>query len=266
VATVAQVATIGNVATQSNDTRVSSAVASTTITASVTTNSQSSSTKSSLSDGANEKSANTERDLKGTRSDDNNAAAFGDMSRNTSAKFIGPKEAGETQAPTVDGAQRVQNIDALRDQNAAKPLSQITLEIDGVNGEAQQITVDVRGNAVGTHISTDDASAQRLRSHIGELQGALESRGLEADVVRITGNVRPADAAEGAKQLSAGERDAMRLSGTANSNAGDGATQHGQRERSSAARDWEDRQAARDEQRRNARQQDRQHPQYQEKQ
>ncbi len=264
VAGVAQVAAVGNVAAQTTDaTRASTAVIPPATGARSTSTSG---TKPSLSDGAQEKSANTERNLKGTSSDDGNSASFGNMSRSNGAQFIGPKESGEPQAPAVDGAQRVQDIDTLRDSSSSKPLSQITLEIDGANGETQQITVDVRGNAVGTHISTDEVSAQRLRSHVGELQGALENRGLEADVVRITGNVRPADAAEGVKQISAVERDAMRLSGAANSNAGDGATQQHQRERSTAARDWDDRQAARDEQRRNGKQPDRSRQQYQEKQ
>ena len=264
VATVAQVAAVGTALTQPRDSKTSATAANTTVPAPIASiNAQSAGSKSSLPDGPGNKGANTERDLKGSGTDNNNTLPFGDASRTGSANFIGPRDT-VNHVPVVDGAQRVQDIDTLREQSTAKSLSQITLEIDGANGEAQQITVDLRGNTVDTHISTDETSAGRLRTHVGELQGALESRGLEANAVRISSNSRPADGAEAVKQLSVGERDALRLGGTA-AQAGNGAGE-GQRERSSAARDWEDRQAAREDQRRNAKQHDRSRQQYQEKQ
>ncbi|MDQ6613130.1 MAG: hypothetical protein M3Y64_11900, partial [Gemmatimonadota bacterium] len=218
IATVAQVAPIGTAAPDPNKPLANVVAPAVTSTRSA---GNSESTKSSLQDGTSEKKAGTERELKSSTAD-NNSAAFGDAARPHSATFIGPREASSPSAPAVDGAQRVQDIDTLRDQTPAKSLSQITLDIDGTNGEKQQITVDLRGNTVATHITTDEASAQRLRSHIGELQGALESRGLEANAVRISSNPRPIDSAEAVKQLSASERDAMRLAGSANSQAGDG--------------------------------------------
>ena len=154
------------------------------------------------------------------------------------AKFIGPvdetpRPAGATAADAVD---RVQDIGAMREQQGAKPLSQIRMEMDNADGTKQQITVDVRGNTVGTHISADSTSADRMRANANELKLGLENRGLEADNLRFSSQ--------------------------------------NSRDKSSSTRDWDDKQAARDEQRaqnrdaqgRGSGNQDRQRPQYQEKQ
>lgn len=92
-------------------------------------------------------------------------------------------------------------------------------------------------------ISTDSINADRLRTHANELKSGLESRGLESDSVHI-------------------------------SSSGEQRSQQGPRDRSSGAREWEDKQAAREEQRaqhrdaqgRGSGNQDRKRPQYQEKQ
>lgn len=183
------------------------------------------------------------------------------------ARYIGPLETIDPPASSsaASAADRVQSINELRAGQPAS-MSQITLEIDGPNGDTQHVTVDMRGNTVGTQITTDPASADRMRGKVGELQGALEGHGLQVDTVHIS-SVKPADATETVKQASASERDAMRLGGAASSGANDGALQQGPRDRSSATRDWEDKQAQREEQKRNARQQqDRSRPQYQEQQ
>lgn len=192
------------------------------------------------------------------------------------SKFIGPVAEPEHahEAKSVNGAERIQHIDALRETQSAKPISQITLEVDGPDGVSQQITVGVNGKVVDTHIATDSTSADRLRSNVNELKSGLESRGLEADSVRIsTQGARTQDAAEGVK--TGVERDALRMQGTGNAStsAGDQSMQQGARDRSSAARDWEQKQSARDEQRaqhrdaqgRGSGNPERQRPQYQEK-
>ena len=156
---------------------------------------------------------------------------------NTKAKFIGPVD--ETQRPAgasaADAVDRVHDINAMREQPGAKPLSHMTLEVDNADGTRQEITVDVRGNTVGTHISADSTSADRMRANANELKMGLESRGLEADTLRFSSQ--------------------------------------GSRDRSSSTRDWDNKQASRDEQRaqnrdaqgRGSGNQDRQRPQYQEK-
>lgn len=202
---------------------------------------------------------------------------LGDEPSTTQPKFIGPVDESHHSAETksVNGADRIQQIDSLREQQGNKPLSQITLEIDGPDGTTQQIKLGINGKAVDTHISADSISADRMRANVGELRTGLESRGLEADTVRIsTQGARTNDATEGMKPASGIERDAMRLQSAGNAGTtGDPSAQQGPRDRSSAARDWEDKQAARDEQRaqnrdaqgRGSGNQDRQRPQYQEK-
>ncbi|MEO7359579.1 MAG: M15 family metallopeptidase [Gemmatimonadaceae bacterium] len=200
--------------------------------------------------------------------------ALGDEGAATPSKFIGPvaEPSHSEETKSVNGAERIQQIDTLRETQSVRPLSQITLEVDGPDGVSQQITVGISGTVVDTHISADSNSAERLRSHVNELKAGLESRGLEADTVRIsTQGARINDAAEGVK--TGVERDAIRLQGAGHAGmTNDPSPQHGARDRSSAARDWEDKQSARDEQRaqhrdaqgRGSGNQDRQRPQYQE--
>ncbi|MEP6781927.1 MAG: M15 family metallopeptidase, partial [Gemmatimonadaceae bacterium] len=143
VAQVTQVATIGNNArvasdSSSNSTRAPAALNSAT-TAAPTWNGgnspKSTSSDSQSSDNAGERPATTTRNSKSAVTENNNAAALGDLSRNNEPRFIGPKETIDASpAQHVDGAQRVQDIDTLRDQSATKSLSQLTLEIDGANG------------------------------------------------------------------------------------------------------------------------------------
>ncbi|MEO7999407.1 MAG: hypothetical protein ABI852_18295, partial [Gemmatimonadaceae bacterium] len=200
----------------------------------------------------------------------------GDEPTTNPSKFIGPSAELDHAADTksVDGTERIQQIDSLREQQGSKPLSHITLEVDGPDGATQQIKVGVNGKVVDTHITADSTSADRMRSHVNELKTGLESRGLEADTVRIsTQGARTNEGAEGVK--SGVERDAMRLQSAGNSSSagGDQSAQQGTRDRSSASRNWEDKQSARDEQRaqnrdaqgRGSGNQDQQRPQYQEK-
>ena len=203
-------------------------------------------------------------------------AVLGDEASVAPSKFIGPvaEPQGAGDSRPVSGADRIQQIDTLRDTQSAKPISQITLDVEGPDGVSQQITVGVNGKVVDTHIAADSTSADRLRSHVNELRAGLENRGLEADTVRIsTQGARANDAAEGVK--TGLERDVARMQGTGNAStsSGDQSMQQGARDRSSSAREWEDKQAARDEQRaqnrdaqgRGSGNQDRQRPQYQEK-
>ena len=222
------------------------------------------------------------KSLKGSARIDARATnqSYPDAPTDFGTKLIGPVD--ETQRPSgtsaADAVDRVHDITAMREQQGAKPLSNMTLEVEHDDGTTQQIRMDVRGRMVDTHITADGANADRLRANVGELRTGLESRGLEADSVRIsTQNVRTTDAMDGAKHSTISERDAMRLAGTGASNSstgGESAPQQSGRDRSSTARNFEDKQAARDEQRaqnrdaqgRGSGNQDRQRPQYQEKQ
>lgn len=204
------------------------------------------------------------------------SSAYQETMIDQKSKFIGPLD--ETQrasgSSAADSVERIQDISAMREQQGAKSLSQMTLEIDGENGTTQQVTVDVRGNVVGARISADSVSADRMRANVGELRAGLESRGLEADSVRISTQGARTESVDGVK--SAAERDALRMNGAGSASSGSGfdqSAQQGARDKSSAARDWEDKQATREEQRaqnrdaqgRGSGNQDRQRPQYQEK-
>ena len=196
-----------------------------------------------------------------------------------STRFVGPAQESMpvNSSNAAAAVERIDDINTMRAQQGSKSVSQMTLHVEGPNGKTQEITLDVRGNAVSTHINTDSGSADRLRSNVGELKSGLETRGLESDSVRIsTQGVRAGDALDATKSASAVEREAARDAVRMNS-TGTSAEQSAQqqaRDRSSASRDLEDRQAARNQQRaqhrdaqgRGSGNQDRQRPQYQEKQ
>jgi hypothetical protein len=206
------------------------------------------------------------------------AAAYQETSTERAARFVGPVDETMQSNTTsaADAVDRVDSVNNIRATQGSKQISQMKLEVEGINGETQKITVDVRGKSVGAQISTDGASAERLRANVNELKTGLEKAGLEADSVRISSQGARAESVDGAKHAATIDRDALRLggaAGTGNASMHDQSAQQGARDRSSAARDWEDKQASRDEQRaqnrdaqgRGSGNQDRQRPQYQEK-
>ena len=159
-----------------------------------------------------------------------------------------------TAAPAgAASADRVSDLQQRRDDAPAAALSRMTLDVDGADGTKQRITVDLRGNIVDTHISTDTATADQLRMRTAELQDALNSRGLESDSVRITSTAR-VDQAETTRLV--GERAGLRLVGAdTSSSSNKDATPQQQRERSYNGREWDkhdDARRARDEQQQRA--------------
>ena len=146
---------------------------------------------------------------------------------------------GEASLPAAGAAaaERVADLQQLRADAPAGAVSRMTLNIDGADGGQDRITIDVRGNAVTTQITTDAASADRLRVRTAELQDALSRHGLESDSVRISSanRVEPMDAT----RLVVAERDGIRLHASQQSTTGDGAWPQGQRERFANAREWE---------------------------
>ncbi len=186
---------------------------------------------------------------KSRSSDGSTPPAFGAMQSatpNTNASDVTP-----VAAPVgAQSAERVADVQQLRDSAPAGSVSRMTLNVDTPDGGRDRITVDLRGATVDTYISTDAASADRLRVRTAELQDALGRHGLESDSVRISGTPR-ADSSEAARAV-AGERDGLRLGGAQQGASGDGATHQGQRERAANAREWdrpESSRQSRDEQR-----------------
>ena len=99
--------------------------------------------------------------------------------------LVARAEAPASAVPT-DSIARLDRIEALRDGAAARPLSHVTLRLENATGGEDRIRVGLNGLAVGATMDIGDAAAaERVSSAIGELQRALESRGLEADALRV---------------------------------------------------------------------------------
>jgi flagellar hook-length control protein FliK len=96
-----------------------------------------------------------------------------------------PTAAAPVAAP-LDLAGRVDQIDALRADAAAQPVSRMTLKVENAGGGEDRIRVDLRGQQVGAAIQTPDAeAAARLTSRVGELRDALSQHGLTAGAVTV---------------------------------------------------------------------------------
>jgi hypothetical protein len=153
------------------------------------------------------------------------------------------------QAPGREQAQRVSDIQAMRADAPAGPLSRMTLNIENANGTQDRITVDLRGNVVDTLIATDASSAERMRLRTGELQESLGRHGLEAESVRISGAAK-ADQSDASRGIGS-EREVLRMNGTTQTTSGEGAQSQSQRDRATG-RDWDKQQDARREQKEHA--------------
>ena len=153
------------------------------------------------------------------------------------------------QAAGSEQAQRVSEIQAMRADAPAGPLSRMTINVENVNGTQDRITVDLRGNTVDTVISTDTVSAERMKLRTGELQESLGRHGLDAESIRISGAAKtePTDSS----RTIGSEREALRTNGATPTTQGDGAQSQSQRDRASG-RDWDKQQDARREQKEQA--------------
>ncbi len=167
-----------------------------------------------------------------------------------STKTTGAERAASVgQAAGNEQAQRVSEIQAMRADAPAGPLSRMTLNVENANGTQDRITVDLRGTVVDTVISTDASSAERMKLRTGELQESLGRHGLDADRVRITSAARlePSDAS----RTIGSERDALRTNGATPTTSGENAQSQSQRDRATG-RDWDKQQDARREQKEQA--------------
>ena len=246
IASVASVASVAGVAAQRDAAEVAPAPASTSV--------SNTALRARSDTTANDSTARDEhpsaRRAPAERRDDARALATGTPITTSASANI-------TNSPTVERtpaaagaatADRVADLHQMRDDAPAIAMSRMSLDVEGVDGLPQRITVDLRGNVVDTHITTDAASADGMRLRTGELQEALERRGLESDTVRISATGRSAADTE----RLASERADLRMVATPASTSGDSAAQHGPRDRSANAREWErqdDARRARDEQR-----------------
>ena len=191
---------------------------------------------------------NDARKLSHAKQDAGDTSGFGAVHGNaqgTMQTTSGERTASVGQAAGSEQAQRVSEIQAMRADAPAGPLSRMTLNVENANGTQDRITVDLRGNAVDTFIATDASSAERMKLRTGELQESLGRLGLDAENVRIstTAKSEPSDAL----RANGSEREALRMNGTTQTTSGEGAQSQSQRDRA-AGRDWDKQQDARREQ------------------
>jgi peptidoglycan L-alanyl-D-glutamate endopeptidase CwlK len=190
------------------------------------------------------------RDEQGQPLNDGRKLGHAERAESDASRALTPAVTSTTPAPDRTGsttavqasehvgstqAQRVSDIQALRADAPASPLNRMTLDVEGANGVQQQVTVDLRGNVVSTRITTDSASAERMRLRTADLQNALGRHGLDSDTVRISG-LKPADATDGTRAV-ATDREALKVAASTPSTAQDGTNANGQRDRA-PARDW----------------------------
>jgi hypothetical protein len=166
---------------------------------------------------------------------DNAVPAFGVLGTSGSAGVAGATATDRATALSAAGsvqAERVADIQQMRADAPAAPLSRMTLNIDHASGTQETITVDVRGNTVQTQITTDAATADRIRLRSADLQDSLGQHGLESKRLRV-GASTPQDTVEIGRTL-AGEREGLRVGAASSSSSQDGAAGNGQRDRAPA--------------------------------
>lgn len=141
----------------------------------------------------------------------------------------GERTAQPSPAAGSEQAQRVSDVQQMRADAPVTSINRMSLKVESANGVQQEVTVDLRGNVVSTHITTDAAMADRMRLRTADLQDALGRHGLEADTVKISG-LKPVDAAEGARAIG-NERDTAKIAAAQQGTAQDGTSRDGQRDR-----------------------------------
>lgn len=114
-------------------------------------------------------------------------------------------------------AQRVADVQQLRDNAPAGMISRLSLNVNAPDGHQERITVDLRGTSVDATIDTTAANASRLRMQTAQLQDALGRHGLDSDTVRIS--AMPRNDIADAVRSTLGERDLMKLAATPQSSA-----------------------------------------------
>jgi peptidoglycan L-alanyl-D-glutamate endopeptidase CwlK len=83
-------------------------------------------------------------------------------------------------------AERTEKILAAMDNAPVRPLSQITMAIDGANGSTDRIQLSMRGSSLNTTIDVSDPRAvQAMTTHSDELIRALNRDGIQVDSLRV---------------------------------------------------------------------------------
>ncbi len=92
-----------------------------------------------------------------------------------------------TAAPGAsDAVARAERVMNAMDSAPARPLSHITMSVDGANGTTDRVHVSLRGTSLDTTIDTGDARvANLLRARSDELSQALRRDGVELRELRV---------------------------------------------------------------------------------
>jgi hypothetical protein len=103
---------------------------------------------------------------------------------------VGPRLAAErtaaTAATNAGMAERVARVLQLQTGVPVRTLQQVVLRLDGAGGAQELVRVGLSGTSVSADIGTGSpAEAEAMTARLGELQGALERQGLEAEGLRV---------------------------------------------------------------------------------
>ena len=125
---------------------------------------------------------------------------------------------GDIAAASAAALTPLDRLVALQDAAAGRPLSQLTLRLDGPQGVEERIRVDLRGNTVGATLDLGDrASVEQITSRLGELRQSLAQRGLDSESLLVRQRAGASDGGDVARLVAAtlGDRDVARASGGA---------------------------------------------------
>lgn len=144
---------------------------------------------------------------RGDRDAHEGGQAFGASPQPSTVSTIAGAE--ESTGRLVGNIDRVDRTTAIAGRSP-REVAQLTLALDGGNGQRDDITIGVRGASVGATIATTDgAMADRLRDNVIDLRKALESRGLGMDEFRAES--RRLEGNDPTHALATSDRDAVRV-------------------------------------------------------
>jgi hypothetical protein len=135
-------------------------------------------------DGSDKSSSDSSSDS-GANSQSGHHAGYGSMGSTFTLRNF-DNAAGPAPVIGSTAAERTERILAAADNAPARPLSQITMNVDAGNGATDRIQVGLRGNSLSTTIDVSDArAAQTMSARSDELVRALNRDGMEVESMRV---------------------------------------------------------------------------------
>jgi hypothetical protein len=131
------------------------------------------------------------------RADDSSRLGVGSQLGTDPRSAFAAELRGATGSFGPEAAERIARVLQLQDTASNRPLSQMVLRLDNAMGGEDRIRIDLRGSAVGASLSVSDpVTAGRLQSELGQLQKALEGRGLQTEHLSVSGILPSRDLSE----------------------------------------------------------------------